>query len=85
MRRSSTATSSTSWPIRSRRSARCTTQLELDWPSDHDATVRDYLAAKPKGKHGEHRYDFDDVGLNEDSVRATFARYVEHYGITPEP
>jgi hypothetical protein len=59
-------------------------QLELEWPRDHDVTVRDYLAAKPKGKHGEHRYDFDDVGLNEDSVRATFTRYVEHYGITPE-
>jgi hypothetical protein len=59
-------------------------QLELDWPADHDATVRDYLATKPQGKHGQHRYDFDDVGLNEDSVRATFTRYVEHYGITPE-
>jgi hypothetical protein len=46
--------------------------------------VRRYLAAKPKGKHGEHRYTFDDVGLDEDSVRATFTRYVEHYGITPE-
>ena len=60
-------------------------QLELDWPSNHDATVRDYLGAKPKGKHGEHRYDFDDVGLSDDSVRATFAQYVDHYGITPEP
>jgi hypothetical protein len=59
-------------------------QLELAWPVQHDSTVRDYLAAKPKGKHGTHQYDFDDVGLSEDSVRATFARYVEHYGITPE-
>jgi hypothetical protein len=59
-------------------------QLELEWPAGHDRTVRDYLAAKPKGRHGEHRYDFDEVGLNEDSVRATFTRYVDHYGITAE-
>jgi len=46
--------------------------------------VRDYLAAKPKGKHGEHRYTFADVGLDDDSVGATFARYVDHYGIAEE-
>jgi hypothetical protein len=59
-------------------------QLELAWPANHDHTVRDYLATKPKGKHGEHRYTFADVGLDEESVRATFRRYVDHYGITEE-
>jgi sulfotransferase family protein len=60
-------------------------ELELAWPAHHDRIVRDYLASKPKGKHGEHRYTFADVGLDESSVRATFARYVSHYGITEEP
>ena len=59
-------------------------QLGLDWPAGHDGRIRDYLAAKPKGKHGEHRYTFADVGLDEDHVRATFAAYVAHYGITEE-
>lgn len=59
-------------------------ELEMEWPANHDRTVRDYLAAKPKGKHGEHHYTFADVGLDEDSVRATFRRYVDHYGITEE-
>jgi hypothetical protein len=59
-------------------------ELEMEWPADHDRVVRDYLAAKPKGKHGAHQYSFADVGLDEASVRATFARYVEHYGITGE-
>ena len=59
-------------------------QLGLDWPQGHDDVVRGYLAAKPKGKHGAHDYDFADVGLEEASVYATFTRYVEHYGITPE-
>ena len=60
-------------------------QLDLPWPAHHDRTVRDYLAAKPKGKHGAHRYTFADVGLDEGSVRRSFARYVEHYGIREEP
>jgi hypothetical protein len=59
-------------------------QLALEWPANHDDNVRGYLAAKPKGKHGAHKYDFADVGLEEASVRATFTRYVEHYGIAPE-
>jgi Sulfotransferase family len=59
-------------------------ELDLDWPANHDRVVRAYLEQKPKGKHGEHKYSFADVGLDEDSVRATFARYVSHYGITEE-
>jgi Sulfotransferase family len=59
-------------------------ELELHWPAGHERTVRDYLAAKPKGKHGAHNYDFSDVGLDEASVRSTFANYVDHYGITEE-
>ena len=59
-------------------------QLGLDWPVGHDARIRDYLAAKPKGKHGEHKYALADVGLDDDHLRATFARYVAHYGITEE-
>ena len=59
-------------------------QLDYTWPDGHDQRVRSYLAAKPKGKHGAHNYTFADVGLDEDSVRSTFAHYVEHYGISEE-
>jgi hypothetical protein len=59
-------------------------QLGLDWPAGHDTRIRDYLAHKPKGKHGEHRYSYAEVGLDEDHVRATFAGYLAHYGITEE-
>ena len=59
-------------------------RLGLDWPAGHDVRIRAYLAAKPKGKHGEHKYTFESVGLDEDHVRATFAAYVAHYGITEE-
>ena len=60
-------------------------QLELDWPAGHDRAVRDYLAAKPKGKHGAHTYTFADVGLDEDSRARDVRRATStHYGITEE-
>lgn len=59
-------------------------RLGLDWPAGHDRAITDYLARKPKGKFGEHRYAFADVGLDEDDVRKAFAGYVTHYGITEE-
>jgi Sulfotransferase family len=58
--------------------------LGLEWPAGHDRVVTDYLAAKPRGKHGAHAYTFADVGLDEAHVRATFAPYVAHYGIALE-
>ncbi len=59
-------------------------QLGLPWPAGHDRTIEQYLAEKPKAKHGAHEYTFADVGLDEAHVRATFAGYVEHYGIVEE-
>ena len=59
-------------------------QLGYDWPKGHDRAITAYLAAKPKAKHGAHSYSFADLGLDEDHVRATFAPYVAHYGITEE-
>jgi hypothetical protein len=59
-------------------------QLELAWPNGHDRAVREYLESKPKGKHGEHKYTFEEVGLDETEVRAAFTRYRDHYGIEEE-
>jgi hypothetical protein len=59
-------------------------QLELDWPTKHDTRITEYLANKPKGKHGTHSYSLADVGLDDESVRATFKHYVAHYAITEE-
>jgi hypothetical protein len=59
-------------------------QLGYDWPPGHDRTISGYLDAKPKAKHGAHTYSYPDLGLDETHVRATFAPYVAHYGITEE-
>jgi hypothetical protein len=59
-------------------------ELDLAWPAGHERVIRDYLAAKPKAKHGAHSYTFADVGLDEEHVRKSFASYVAHYQITEE-
>jgi hypothetical protein len=59
-------------------------QLGLDWPAAHDQVITDYLRNKPKGKHGTHSYSLADVGLDDESVRATFKHYVSHYNIAEE-
>ena len=59
-------------------------QLELPWPVAHDRAITEYLAHKPKDKHGAHAYSLSDVGLDADSVGRSFAAYVSHYGIDGE-
>jgi hypothetical protein len=59
-------------------------QLQLEWPQDHDQAIKEYLANKPKDKHGAHAYSLGDVGLDPVSVRRSFEPYVSHYGITEE-
>jgi hypothetical protein len=59
-------------------------ELGYDWPKGHDRAITGYLEAKPKAKHGAHTYSYADLGLDDDHMRATFAPYVAHYGITEE-
>jgi hypothetical protein len=56
--------------------------LELD-PAAAVAMER-HLAEKPKGHKGEHRYSFDDLGLDRDAERARFARYCDRFGVPAE-
>jgi hypothetical protein len=48
------------------------------------ASIRAYLEAKPKGKHGAHRYSFADTGFDRERERARFAAYQERYGVPSE-
>jgi hypothetical protein len=59
-------------------------QLGYDWPKGHDRAITGYLDSKPKAKHGAHTYAYADLGLDDAHIRATFAAYVAHYGITEE-
>jgi hypothetical protein len=59
-------------------------RLELEWPAGHGEVITGYLRDKPKDKHGAHAYSLEDVGLDPDSVRKSFANYVAHYAIEEE-
>lgn len=69
-------------PVRSLRSTY--EQLQIEWPEGHDKTITNYLRNKPKDKHGAHQYSLADVGLDAESVRQSFDRYITHYRIAEE-
>ncbi len=46
--------------------------------------VRAYLAAKPKGKRGTHRYAFENLGRERTTERARFRGYQERFGVPSE-
>jgi hypothetical protein len=53
--------------------------------SPHTATaIEQYVAAAPRGGYGEHRYHFEDHGLDEQRERARFRPYMVRFGITAE-
>jgi hypothetical protein len=58
----------------------------LGWPltSPVESAMRDHLAENPRGAKGEHRYSFDDLGLDRDAERERFARYQEYFGVPNE-
>jgi hypothetical protein len=56
----------------------------IDYPDDARQAQRDYIANKPKGRHGGHRYEFEDTGLDLATERARFADYYARYGVQIE-
>lgn len=48
------------------------------------ARIRDYLAAKPKGKHGAHLYSLASLGLDAANLRRLYASYREAYDVRDE-
>jgi hypothetical protein len=55
--------------------------LGLAWSDDLRDRMATHLAAQPQGRHGEHRYDFDDLGVDRATVDAGFARYVHAFHV----
>lgn len=56
----------------------------LEYTGAVESRMRAYLDAKPKGKHGEHRYSFDDTGLDLDAERERFRAYYDRYDVPIE-
>jgi hypothetical protein len=53
-------------------------------PKASATAIEDYVAARPSGGYGEHRYSFEDHGLDEQQERAKFRPYMVHFGVTAE-
>jgi hypothetical protein len=51
---------------------------------EHAAAIRRYLAEKPKGKFGVHRYAPEDWGFTAAALRRDLAPYIEHFGVALE-
>ena len=60
-------------------------QLGLAFTDAYATAVENYLAAKPKGKFGEHRYRPEDWGFTADGLRAAAAPYLDHFRVAHEP
>jgi hypothetical protein len=56
----------------------------IDYPESARQAQRDYIANKPRGRHGSHRYDFSDTGLDLTTERARFADYYARYRVAIE-
>lgn len=52
----------------------------LNLTDEARAAMRAWEADNPQGKHGQHRYALDEAGLDEDTVRAAFAAYLDRFG-----
>jgi hypothetical protein len=46
--------------------------------------VRGYLAARPQGHQGVHRYSLGDFGLDAETIRADLAPYIETFSVPSE-
>lgn len=56
-------------------------QLGLELTPDTERKMAAHLEARPKGRHGEHRYSFDDLGLDRAETVAGFAPYISHFAV----
>ena len=44
-----------------------------------------HLAARPQGRHGEHSYRFDDLGLDRAATAAAVSEYATHFHVPMRP
>jgi hypothetical protein len=52
---------------------------------DHRRAITRYLAGKPRGKHGTHRYTAEEWGFDPEVLRHDLADYLTSAGVVPEP
>ncbi len=63
---------------------RAYTRLGLVLDPAGGAAMAKWAAANPRGRHGEHRYQLADFGLDPAAVRARFAFYSKRFDVAAE-
>lgn len=58
--------------------------LGLKFTDEVARKVRTYIENKPRSKHGRHIYSLQEFGLKEETLKANFRSYMEHYGVPRE-
>ena len=58
--------------------------MERDFGEEHAEAIRRYLAEKPQGKFGQHKYEAADWGFEAATVRRDLEPYIEHFGVASE-
>jgi hypothetical protein len=56
----------------------------IPFGAEAERRMRDYLASKPRGRHGEHRYHFEHTGFDLAAERERFRTYRERFGVPSE-
>jgi hypothetical protein len=64
--------------------ARITEQLDRPGGDALVTRVRSYVAGKPRGAFGAHRYSIEDFGLDAAELRERFAPYCARFGVVNE-
>jgi hypothetical protein len=59
-------------------------QMGREFTPDQARRVTEYLAAKPKGKFGSHKYSPEEWGLDAAELRRRSRPYTDHYGVALE-
>jgi len=57
---------------------------DLEWNADSEGRVDRWLRENPQHKHGTHRYELADFGLDADELDARFKRYRERFDVPRE-
>lgn len=59
--------------------ARVYEATDIELPPQMPDAIREYVAARPRGRHGRHRYDLATFGIDERALAERYTRYVTRY------
>ena len=51
---------------------------------EYQQAIHDYLAEKPKGKHGKHNYGPEDWGMDTETLKQQAKEYIDSYQVKLE-